>query len=197
MVRVYTTRPVEDECAECSWQDIATELGSTRSTVERQGRRALRRLWREQVNPDIAARIARGRKPQVSPERIRQVLAAHGGNVQRTVRELGIARRTVRKYAGAVRIACLVACLVLAACTVPRPPGITDADERMVADCRYLGPVAGFANSRWNKETTVANGRATAATQALNMGATHVRWQGVTQSSFADVIVTGDAYRCP
>src|SRR5512139_1063725 len=96
---VYSTRPVEDECAESSWAEIASELGVVRSTVERSGRRALRRLWREQVNPALAQRIARGRKPRVSPERIRAVLAAHGGNVQRTVHELGIARRTVRKYA--------------------------------------------------------------------------------------------------
>lgn len=79
----------------------------------------------------------------------------------------------------------------------PAATAIREADDRMVADCQYVGDVQG---SSMLSAAAGATGRANAKTQALEeaarLRATHVVWVSVTTVNQGGSSAHGKAYRC-
>ncbi|GAP65228.1 hypothetical protein MBSD_n0517 [Mizugakiibacter sediminis] len=91
----------------------------------------------------------------------------------------------------------LGAALAGCASAPPQAPGtVTDADAAAVSACRYLGEVGG--TPRWTGAAAAfadQHARQQARAQAARLGATHVVWTGVYNTS--TLSVRGKAYRCP
>jgi hypothetical protein len=91
-----------------------------------------------------------------------------------------------------------VALLLCACATAPseRAAGVKDADPRMVEACTYMGEVEG--TSIWGGPgghgAAVSNSKNEARDQAAKLGATHIVWNSVSESSLT--AVSGRAYRC-
>lgn len=72
---------------------------------------------------------------------------------------------------------------------------VSEADEKIVANCKYLGDVTG--TSGWGNlaaSTGVSNARNEALEKAAKLGATHVVWNQI--SGGYSPFVNGRAYRC-
>jgi hypothetical protein len=91
------------------------------------------------------------------------------------------------------------AAFTLSACsTAPsqRAAQIKDADEKMVEACTYVGEVEG--TSIWGGPgghgAAMNNSKNEARDQAAKLGATHVVWSPMSQSTLT--AISGRAYRC-
>lgn len=89
----------------------------------------------------------------------------------------------------------IVLVLLVSGCATIPPASVMDADEAMVASCRYLGEVAG--TSAWGGVVAsygMKSAQNSGRTQAARMGATHVVWRTVTAG--ASPSASGRAYNC-
>jgi hypothetical protein len=89
------------------------------------------------------------------------------------------------------------ALLATGCATTPSPAAanVVDADETMVAACRFLGEVHG--SSGWGNvaaSSGMENAKTEAKEKAAQMGATHVVWH--TVSGGYSPYATGRAYSC-
>lgn len=92
----------------------------------------------------------------------------------------------------------LVMCFSLSSCATtlgPAARGITAADDKMVAGCKFVGDVQG--SSGWGNlaaSTGMENSKNEALEKAATVGATHIVWANV-QGGFSP-FAHGKAYRC-
>lgn len=93
----------------------------------------------------------------------------------------------------------VAATLMLGACsTAPteRAAQVKDADAKMVEACTYVGDVEG--TSIWGGPgghgAAMNNSKNEARDQAAKLGATHVVWSPMSQSTLT--AISGRAYRC-
>lgn len=85
--------------------------------------------------------------------------------------------------------------LTLAACATTPVLGVADADDSMVANCRFLGEVHGA--SGWGGAVAASgmeNAKNAARRQAQALGATHVVWASVAGGYGPSA--SGRAYAC-
>jgi hypothetical protein len=99
-----------------------------------------------------------------------------------------------------MRYLILVGTMLLSACaTAPseRAASVKDADPKMVETCTYLGEVEGTSmfGGPGGHGAAVNNSKNEARDQAAAMGATHVVWNNMTESTLT--AVAGRAYKCP
>src|SRR5262249_4982985 len=74
---------------------------------------------------------------------------------------------------------------------------LLDADEKMVADCKYLGDL--YATSGWGgvmAGTGMGRAQKSIRRQAAEKGATHVVWATSVSGGGGSPAVTGGAYKC-
>lgn len=89
----------------------------------------------------------------------------------------------------------IVAVLLLSGCATIPPASVRDADESMVASCRFLGEVHGSSGfGGLAASTGMANAKAEAQRQADALGANRVVWQSVAAGYTPSA--SGRAYRC-
>jgi hypothetical protein len=78
----------------------------------------------------------------------------------------------------------------------PKAVGIREADERMVAGCKFLGTAEG--NSLWGgvvQAAALENAKAEALNKAAAMGTTHLIWTKIDAGWWGQR-VWGRAYEC-
>jgi hypothetical protein len=96
------------------------------------------------------------------------------------------------------RVAALLACVSLSSCATTLSTaarGIVPADDKMVADCKFVGDVqgsSGFGNVA--ASVGMENAKNEALEKAAKLGATHVVF--VTVSGGYSPYATGKAYKC-
>lgn len=89
--------------------------------------------------------------------------------------------------------------MAMAACsTAPsqHAASVKEADDKMVADCEFLGSVSGFSGfgGPGGSGIGMARSKNSAREQAADKGATHVVW--LTVAGGYNSSATGKAYKC-
>jgi len=98
-----------------------------------------------------------------------------------------------------MKYALLAAAMVaMAGCATRQTAGgaqVRDADERMVANCEFVGEVA--ASSGWGglaANTGLESARNQSRNQAARLGGTHILWATLNMGGLPSA--SGRAYRC-
>ena len=92
----------------------------------------------------------------------------------------------------------LAAALLLAGCSsalTPEGAKVQEADEKMVAQCSFLGSVTGISMAGNTQTQAMERARNGARDQAAKLGATHVVLGDMTPAR-RSYTVSGRAYRC-
>ena len=96
------------------------------------------------------------------------------------------------------RLNVLAAALLLTACSsalTPEGAKVQEADEKMVAQCTFLGSVSGISMAGNTQTQAMERARNSARDQAAKLGATHVVLGDMTPARHS-YTVSGRAYRC-
>jgi serine protease Do len=102
--------------------------------------------------------------------------------------------RQNRVVQASVVICCVLQQVYVINAAIAESPPVAEADERMVANCQFLGTVSGASGfAAW------AGGRGRAMKGALKKaaekGATHIVW-GTVGADYLSQVATGKAYQC-
>src|SRR3954468_22783005 len=96
------------------------------------------------------------------------------------------------------RLKILAAALLLAGCSsalTPEGAKVQEADEKMVAQCTFVGNVSGISMAGNTQTQAMERARNSARDQAAKLGATHVVLGDMTPARHS-YTVSGRAYRC-
>src|SRR3954447_2160446 len=96
------------------------------------------------------------------------------------------------------RITVLTAALLLAGCSnalTSEGAKVQEADEKMVAQCSFVGSVTGISMAGNTQTQAMERARNSARDQAAKLGATHVVLADMTPARHS-YTVSGRAYRC-
>jgi hypothetical protein len=96
----------------------------------------------------------------------------------------------------------IILCLLAMSCATPPPQAtlpIMEADEKMIANCNYLGNVVGSIKVGYGfmaEREKIDNCKRAAKEKAFQLGATHIWFRMYGEDSSGAPFLTAQAFRC-